>query len=126
MQRKLTAILSADVAGYSGLMERDAAARFSYAVRRLPDAIRYFEKAAGMMESDFGSVGMLQSCYEAVGDHQGTRSAALRTLERVEKVVVSEPDNGSAMGFAVGAHARLGKHRTGERLGQARLAARSR
>lgn len=85
-----------------------AAARLSYAMRNIPEAIRYFEKAAGMMESDFGSVGLLVSCYDVVGDHEGSRRAARKTLERVEKVIAVEPDNGSAMGFAVGAHARLG------------------
>lgn len=81
-----------------------AAARFSYAIRKIPEAIRYFEKAASLMESDFGSVGMLMSCYESIRDDDGARRAAERTLERVNKVITSEPDNGSAMGFAVGAH----------------------
>ncbi|MDZ4741773.1 MAG: adenylate/guanylate cyclase domain-containing protein [Alphaproteobacteria bacterium] len=85
-----------------------AAARLSYATRRIPDAIRYFEKAAGMMESDFGSVGLLFTCYKAIGDQENARRSSLRVLERVEKVIAVEPDNGSAMGFAVGAHATLG------------------
>src|SRR4030081_3586305 len=37
------------------------------------------------------------------------RRAARRALERCEKIVAMEPDNGSAMGFAVGALAALGE-----------------
>ena len=85
-----------------------AAARLNYAMRRIPDAIRHFERAAGLMATDFGSTGLLQSCYESVGDRDRARNAAQRTLDRVEKVIATEPDNGSAMGFAVGAHAVLG------------------
>ncbi len=85
-----------------------SAARFSYAIRKIPDAIRYFEKAASLMDSDFGSVGLLLSCYESIGDNDGAKRAAQRTLDRVEKVIATEPDNASAMGFAVGAHSTLG------------------
>jgi len=85
-----------------------AAARLSYATRRMPDAIRFFEKAAGIMETDFSSVGLLVSCYDAVGDAEGARRSARRALERIERVIAVEPDNSSAMGFAVNAHATLG------------------
>ena len=85
-----------------------AAARLSYSMRKLPNAIRHFEKAASLMDSDFGSCGMLISCYESIGDKEGARRSAQRTLERAEKVITTEPDNGSAMGFAVGAHSVMG------------------
>ena len=52
---------------------------------------------------------MLVSCYNAIGDEEGARRAARRALERCEKIVALEPDNGSAMGFAVGALAALGE-----------------
>ena len=38
----------------------------------------------------------------------GARRAAERTLDRAEKIIATEPDNGSAMGFAVGAQSVLG------------------
>ncbi len=85
-----------------------AAARLAYASRRIGEAIRYFEKSAALMESDFGSTGLLQSCYMSIGDREKTLDASRRTLQRVEKVIATEPDNGSAMGFAVTAHATLG------------------
>ena len=84
-----------------------AAARLNFALRQIGDAVRYFERAASLMSTDFGSTGLLLSCYLNLGDKPAAREAARRTLERVEKVIASEPDNGSAMGFAVLAHATL-------------------
>ena len=61
------------------------------------------------METDFSAAGMLVSCHAAISDKEGARRAARRALERCEKIVAVEPDNGSAMGFAVGALAALGE-----------------
>ena len=55
------------------------------------------------------AAGMLVSCYSANRDTEGARRAARRALERCEKIVAMEPDNGSALGFAVGALAVLGE-----------------
>jgi adenylate cyclase len=52
---------------------------------------------------------MLVSCHTAIGDKEGVRRTARRALERCEKIVAMEPDNGSALGFAVGALAALGE-----------------
>lgn len=73
------------------------------------DAVRFWEKAAELMESDYSSVGMLVRYYMALGDSEGARRAAQRTVARTETIVSKEPDNGSAMGFAVGALAVLGQ-----------------
>ena len=86
-----------------------AAGRLFYVMRRFDQAILHFEKAATSVETDFSSAGMLVSCYNAIGDKEGTRRAARRALERCEKIVAVETDNGSAMGFAVGALAALGE-----------------
>jgi adenylate cyclase len=86
-----------------------AAARLNYAMRRIEDAIRYFEKAAALMETDYRSSGMLISCYRATGDAEGARRAAQRSLASTEKIVAQEPDNGSAMGDFVAALAVLGE-----------------
>lgn len=59
------------------------------------------------METDYLSAGILVSCYKAIGDAEGTRRAARRALARAEKIVALEPDNGSAMSYAVGALAAL-------------------
>ncbi len=86
-----------------------AAGQLYYVLRRFDEAIRHFEKAATIVETDFRSAGMLVSCHTAIGDKEGARRAARRALERCEKIVAAEPDNGSAMGFAVGALAALGE-----------------
>jgi adenylate cyclase len=87
----------------------NAAARWSYLQRRFDDATRYYEKAASIIDTDYMAAGMLISCYKAIGDHEGARAAARRALARIEKIVALEPDNGSAMGHAVGALATLGE-----------------
>ena len=86
-----------------------AAGQLYYQMRRFDKAILHFEKAATTVETDFSAAGMLVSCHTAIGDKEGARRAARRALERCEKIVAVEPDNGSAMGFAVGALAALGE-----------------
>jgi adenylate cyclase len=86
-----------------------AAGQLNYVLRRFDKAIFHYEKAATIVETDFRSAGMLVSSYSASGDKEGSRRAARRALERCEKIVAVEPDNGSAMGFAVGALAALGE-----------------
>ena len=86
-----------------------AAGQLFYQMRRFDEAILHFEKAATSVETDYSGAGMLVSCYTAIGDKEGARRAARRALERCQKIVAVEPDNGSAMGFAVGALAVLGE-----------------
>jgi adenylate cyclase len=86
-----------------------AAARFSFMQGRLEDAIRYYEAAGALMESDFGSPGMLVTCYAAVGDAEGRERAARSALARVEKVLAQDQSNGSAMSFGVTSLAALGE-----------------
>jgi len=81
----------------------------SFRRRRFEDAIRYYEKAASLMEGDFTSAGTLHSCYAAIGDRDGARRAARMTLARAEAAVAQDKSNGSAMGFAVVALAVLGE-----------------
>ncbi|HVN34070.1 MAG TPA: adenylate/guanylate cyclase domain-containing protein [Casimicrobiaceae bacterium] len=85
------------------------AARWHYLTRRFDEAIRYWEKAASLVESEYMAAGMLVSCYNAVGDREGARRAAQRALARAEKIVATEPDNGSAMAQGFGALAALGE-----------------
>ena len=86
-----------------------AAGQLYYQMRRFDKAILHFEKAATTVKTDFSAAGMLVSCHTAIGDKEGARRAARRALERCEKIVAVEPDNGSAMGFAVWALAALGE-----------------
>jgi adenylate cyclase len=86
-----------------------AAGRLYYSLRKFEDAIRHLEKTAEAMDKDYWAPGMLMSCYKAIGDRDAVRRAASLTLARTEKIVAQDPNNGSAMGFAVGALGCLGE-----------------
>jgi len=86
-----------------------AAGGWYRSLRRFSDAIPYIEKAASSTESGFSLFGTLVSCYRAIGDGESSRRAAQRCLDRAEKVVALEPDNGSAMSNIVAALAALGE-----------------
>jgi adenylate cyclase len=74
------------------------------------------------VEADYGSSGMLISCYTALGDSAGTRRAAEMTLARVEKVLALDRNNASAMGHGSDALAVLGQYeRAKEWMGRAVL-----
>jgi adenylate cyclase len=85
------------------------AAVLSYRQRRLEDAIRYYEKATSLMETDFHAPGMLRSCYAAIGNAEGCRRAAHISLARAEKALVQDQSNGAAMAFCGNALAALGQ-----------------
>jgi adenylate cyclase len=79
------------------------------ALRRYDDAIRHFEKAAAVVETEFTAASFAPQCYEARGDLPGMREAARRALARIEKVVAAEPDHGRALGYGAGLLASLGE-----------------
>jgi adenylate cyclase len=79
------------------------------ALRRYDDAIRYLEKAASVVETEFTAASFATQCYEAKGDLGGLRAAAQRALTRVEKVIAAEPDHGRALGYGAGLLATLGE-----------------
>ncbi len=86
-----------------------AAARWNYATNRLEQAIRYFENAASLMETDYWAPGMLIACYHKLGDAEGETRSARLALARVEKAVAQDPGSGSAMSFGITALAHLGQ-----------------
>ena len=99
-----------------------AAAGLYYNLRRFGEAIPHYDKAATVMENDYANAGMVISCYKAIGDEESAARAARRALERTEKIIAQDPDNGSAMSFAVGALATLGEtERAKEWAGRAML-----
>ena len=77
------------------------AARLRFHQRRLPDAVQHWEKVAALVETDFASGGLLITCYTALGDGDGLRRVAQRTLTRAEKAIAMDADNGSAMAAVV-------------------------
>jgi adenylate cyclase len=76
---------------------------------RLDEAIRYYEKAMALMDTDVNSPSMLMTCYAAVGDAEGVARVAQIALTRAEKILAQDPNNGAAMGYGVAALASLGK-----------------
>jgi adenylate cyclase len=86
-----------------------AAAYLRFRQKRLPDAVRHFEKAQSLMETDVSSPNMLIGCYTAMGDRESARRAAQITLARAHKTLAQDPSNGAAMGFCCNALALLGQ-----------------
>jgi adenylate cyclase len=84
------------------------AARLLNRTGKMREAIPYFEKAASLLDTDYHSAGMLQTCYAAVGDEVGLHKAAQMTLDRTQKVLAQDPSMGSALGFGAVALAALG------------------
>ena len=104
-ERQIKAALRLDPESWEANKE---AARLLSRSGKMREAIPYYEKAASLMEGDYHSAGMLQTCYGAVGDDDGVRRAAQQTLERVERALVPDPAIGSALGFGVASLAGLG------------------
>jgi adenylate cyclase len=86
-----------------------SAGLLSFRQHRLEDAIRYWEKATVLMETDVASPSMLTTCYAALGNSQAARRAAEITLARAEKVLAQDQNNGAVTGWGVGALAVLGQ-----------------
>jgi adenylate cyclase len=98
------------------------AAMLIFRQQRLDEAIHYFEKAVSLEQGDFGSSGMLITCYTALGNHDAARRAAEITLARTEKVLAQDLNNGSAMGHGSNALAVLGQsERAKDWMGRALL-----
>ena len=85
------------------------AARLCFHEHRFEDAIRHWERVSTLIETDYATGPLLITCYTALGDREGLHRVAERTLARAEKVVSSEPDNGSAMGTVVSCLVSLGE-----------------
>jgi adenylate cyclase len=99
-----------------------SAGYLSYRQGRLEDAIRYFEKATTLMETDINSPAMLLSCYRAVGNPEGRLRAANIALARSEKVLAQDPNNGTVTGYSAYALGALGEiERAKERMNRALL-----
>ena len=99
-----------------------AAGDFTYRQRRLDDAIRYFDKAMRLMETDVSSACMLLSCYTAIGDAEGTQRTARIVLARTDAVLAHDPNNGVVTGYSAYALATLKENeRAKQRMSRALL-----
>ena len=72
-------------------------ARLMFRRDKMSDSIRYFEKASQLMDSDFHSCLMLQTCYLGVGNETAALESARRTLDRAEVALSKDPTNGAAL-----------------------------
>jgi adenylate cyclase len=86
-----------------------AAARLSYRQRNMKDAAHYFEKASALMETDFSSVLMLIPCYTEIKDSDSLMRAARVTLERAERTLAQDQNNGAAIAAGTSALTVLGE-----------------
>jgi len=86
-----------------------SAGLLSFRQQRLEDAIRYWEKATALVETDVASPSMLTTCYTALGDNDAARRAAEITFTRAEKTLAQDPNNGAVTGWGVAALMILGE-----------------
>jgi adenylate cyclase len=86
-----------------------AAAYLLFMQQRLEEAIRYYEKSMTLIETDLHSGSMLLTCYTALGNSQAARRVAQITVSRIQKTLVQDPSNGTAMAYGALAHAVLGE-----------------
>jgi adenylate cyclase len=73
------------------------AARLMFGRNRMGDAVRFYAKSAALMDTDFHSCLMSQTCYLGEGDEASALDAARRTLERAEVALAKDPTNGAAL-----------------------------
>jgi adenylate cyclase len=85
------------------------AALLKFRQKQLEEAAAYWEKSLTLDEDNFGSAGMLVTVYTALGKHEAAQRAAKIGLERCEKVLARDSNNGAAMGHSSVALARLGQ-----------------
>jgi len=86
-----------------------AVAYVRFRQQRLEEAIRYYEKSMSLMETDLNSGSMLLTCYKAVGNSAAGLRTARTTLARVEKMLLQDPNNATAMGYGALALGALGE-----------------
>ena len=68
-----------------------------YRLTRLDEAIRYYEKAMALMDTDVHAASMLGSCYVALGNRPAVRRYAQITLARAERMLAQDPNNAAVM-----------------------------
>jgi adenylate cyclase len=86
-----------------------AAGYLYFRQQRLQDAIRHFERAQSLVDTDLSSVNMLMTCYTATGDKEAAQRSAQVTLARAQKALAQDPSNGAVMGFCCYALALMGQ-----------------
>jgi len=86
-----------------------SAGRLSYQLHRYEDAVRFYEKSAGLMETDLNSASILISVYTALGDRAAMQRAAQLALKRAEAALAHDQNNSMVAGYSAYALAALGE-----------------
>ncbi|MGH8125292.1 MAG: TIR domain-containing protein [Rhodanobacteraceae bacterium] len=106
------AVLEADIALNLDPESYEAnrtAARLNYVQHRFQDAVRLYQKAATLMDSDVNSAAMLVATYAALGDAAGMRRAAERSLKRADAALAKDPTNVGIIAYSATALGALGE-----------------
>ncbi len=86
-----------------------SAAYLNLRCNQLEGAIRFYEKAMTLMDTDVNSPSLLITCYQARGDSSNVTRVARIALARAERILGQDQNNGAAMGYGVVALAGLGE-----------------
>jgi adenylate cyclase len=86
-----------------------AAARLRFRQNKLDDAIRHYEKATELMETDVTSPAMLVTCYSALERQQDAMTAAQTVLARATKALAMDQNNGVILAYGAIALLTLGQ-----------------
>ncbi len=85
------------------------AGRLNYQLHRFNDAVRFFEKALSLMDSDVNTAMLLVSAYKALGDEAGVPRAAELASKRADAVLALDRNNASVMAYSAVALGALGE-----------------
>ncbi|MGH8403543.1 MAG: tetratricopeptide repeat protein, partial [Gammaproteobacteria bacterium] len=85
------------------------AAKLNYVKHRFEDAIRLYEKAVSLMDSDVNSVMMLISSYKAIGDTASMRRVAELAYKRAEALLARDQNNSGIVAYSAYALTALGE-----------------
>src|SRR5262249_12060842 len=80
-----------------------------YRLHHFDEAIRHWWRAIDLMPSDLSSAAILISAHLALADTEGARRAAEITLERAERSLGFNRNDGAAMGYSPFPLAALGR-----------------
>ena len=102
---EVTAALKLDPESYEA---NRTAGRLNYQLHLYKDAIRFYEKAANLMEADLNSASMLISSYTALDDAAGMRRAAELAFKRAETILARDQNNPGVIAYSAYALMALG------------------
>jgi len=85
------------------------AGRIAYLQHRFKDAVTYYEKTIGLMDSDVNSAMMLVSSYRALGDAAGRLRTAAVAVQRADTVLAHDQNNVAVIAFSANALSAAGE-----------------